>query len=52
MYEGLVPTNRHLSIVDAGITWNYTTWLNIIFIVIGAILLVVFFRSGSGMMGG
>ncbi|MEO7015784.1 MAG: permease [Leifsonia sp.] len=47
---GLVPTNRHLSIVDAGISWNYTTWLNIIFIVIGAILLVVFFRSGSGMM--
>jgi uncharacterized membrane protein YraQ (UPF0718 family) len=52
----LVPTDRHLSIVDAGITWNYTTWLNIIFILIGIVLLVVFFRSGSGsmlkMMGG
>lgn len=52
----LVPTDRHLSIVDAGITWNYTTWLNIIFIFVGIVLLVVFFRSGSGsmlkMMGG
>ncbi|MEO8222407.1 MAG: permease [Specibacter sp.] len=52
----LVPTNRHLSIIDAGISWNYTTWLNIAFILIGLALLVVFFRTGSGsmlkMMGG
>jgi hypothetical protein len=52
----LVPVNRHLSIIDAGISWNYTTWLNIVFILIGLALLVVFFRSGSGsmltMMGG
>ncbi len=52
----LVPTNRHLSIIDAGISWNYTTWLNIVFILIGLALLVVFFRTGSGsmlkMMGG
>jgi uncharacterized membrane protein YraQ (UPF0718 family) len=53
---GLVPTNRHLSVVDAGISWNYTTWLNIVFIALGLLLLIVFFRSGSGsmlrMMGG
>ena len=52
----LVPTNRHLAIIDTGIGWNYTTWLNIAFILIGLALLVVFFRSGSGsmlkMMGG
>ena len=52
----LVPTNRHLSIIDAGISWNYTTWLNIVFILIALVLLVVFFRTGSGgmlkMMGG
>jgi uncharacterized membrane protein YraQ (UPF0718 family) len=52
----LVPTNRHLSIIDAGISWNYTTWLNIVFILIALALLVVFFRTGSGsmltMMGG
>jgi uncharacterized membrane protein YraQ (UPF0718 family) len=46
----LVPTNRHLSVVDVGISWNYTTWLNIIFITLGVILLIVFYRSGSGMM--
>lgn len=47
---GLVPTNRHLTAVDAGISWNYTTWLNIAFLAIGAILVTVFLRSGSGMM--
>ncbi|RFA06495.1 hypothetical protein B7R54_19195 [Subtercola boreus] len=52
----LVPTNRNLTIVDDGISWNYTTWLNIIFILLGAVLVIVFYRSGSGpmlkMMGG
>lgn len=47
---GLVPTDRHLAAIVAGISWNYTTWLNIAFIALGAILLIVFFRSGSGMM--
>lgn len=47
---GLIPTNRHLSIVMSSITWNYTTWLNIVFLVIAAILLVVFVRSGSWSM--
>ncbi|TIH37405.1 permease [Subtercola vilae] len=53
---GLIPTNRNLTIVDDGTSWNYTTWLNIVFLLIGALLLVVFYRSGSGpmlkMMGG
>ncbi len=52
----LVPADRNLSIVEAGISWNYTTWLNIVFILIALVLVVVFFRSGSGsmlkMMGG
>jgi uncharacterized membrane protein YraQ (UPF0718 family) len=53
---GLIPHNRHLTILTAGISWNYTTWLNIAFVVIAAVLVVVFYRSGSGsmlkMMGG
>ena len=53
---GLIPTNRHLSIVTSAITWNYTTWLNIVFLAIGAILLTVFIHTGSWsmlrMMGG
>lgn len=52
----LVPTNRQLTIVDSGISFNYTTWLNIAFLLLAAFLLIVFYRSGSGpmlrMMGG
>jgi len=47
---GLVPGNRHLTIATASISWNYTTWLNIVFLAIAAVLLVIFFRSGSGPM--
>ncbi|WP_204249221.1 permease [Frondihabitans sp. PAMC 28766] len=52
----LVPRERDVTIVDAGVSWNYTTWLDIGFLVIGALLLIVFVRSGSwsmlSMMGG
>lgn len=47
---GLIPTNRHLSVATSSISWNYTTWLNIGFLLIAAFLLVVFIRSGSGSM--
>jgi len=53
---GLTPTDRSARIVEAGITWNYTTWLNIVFILLGAALVIRFFRSGGRdmlrMMGG
>lgn len=53
---GLVPHNRHLTVVDTVPSWNYTTWLNILFLIIAIVLVLVFFRSGSGtmlrMMGG
>jgi uncharacterized membrane protein YraQ (UPF0718 family) len=53
---GLTPTDRSTRIVEAGISWNYTTWLNIVFIVLGLALVVRFFRSGGRdmlrMMGG
>ncbi|WP_439689613.1 permease [Curtobacterium sp. SP.BCp] len=47
---GLIPTNRHLSIVATSISWNYTTWLNIVFLLIASFLLAVFIRSGSWSM--
>lgn len=43
----LIPTNRHLTIVTTSISWNSTTWLNIVFLLVAAFLLVVFTRSGS-----
>ncbi|GAA4665341.1 permease [Frondihabitans cladoniiphilus] len=52
----LVPTNRSVVVLDAGVSWDYTTWLNIVFLALAAVLLVVFVRSGSWsmlrMMGG
>ncbi len=53
---GLIPAQRHARVVQAAVTWNYTTILNIIFLLLAAALLVRFFRSGAGpmlkMMGG
>ncbi len=52
----LIPTQRSTKIMETGISWNYTTWLNIAFIVIAALLLVRFFTTGGmpmlRMMGG
>jgi uncharacterized protein len=53
---GLIPAERAAKVTAASISWNYTTILNIIFLLLAAALLVRFFRSGSGpmlkMMGG
>jgi uncharacterized protein len=52
----LIPTQRNAMVMTAGISWNYTTWLNIIFLVVAALLVIRFFTSGGGpmlrMMGG
>jgi uncharacterized membrane protein YraQ (UPF0718 family) len=44
---GLIPTTRAAKIVEASITFNYTTVLNIIFLALAALLLVRFFRTGG-----
>ncbi|MFL9912684.1 permease [Paraburkholderia fungorum] len=44
---GWVPRERHTAVVDAAITFNYTTVLNIIFGAVFLILMVVFFRTGG-----
>ena len=53
---GLVPSARTAKVGETGIVWNYTTYLNIIFLVLAAALVVRFFRSGGrpmlAMMGG
>jgi uncharacterized membrane protein YraQ (UPF0718 family) len=53
---GLIPTQRHAHIAETAPTWNYTTILNIIFLLLAAALLIRFFRTGAGpmlnMMGG
>ena len=53
---GLVPAERAARVTDTGITWNYTTILNIVFLLVAAALVIRFVRSGSApmlkMMGG
>jgi uncharacterized membrane protein YraQ (UPF0718 family) len=53
---GLIPAERAAKVGEHGIEWNYTTILNIIFLLLAAALLVRFFRSGGRamlkMMGG
>jgi hypothetical protein len=43
-------------IPDSDVSWNYTTWLNIVFLILAAALVIRFIRSGGGaklkMMGG
>jgi uncharacterized membrane protein YraQ (UPF0718 family) len=54
---GLVPSGpRHANVGQDGITWNYTSWLNIVFLLLAAVLLWRFFTTGGrqmlAMMGG
>ncbi|MGI8430068.1 MAG: permease [Solirubrobacteraceae bacterium] len=47
---GLEPTGaRHAKVTDAGISLNYTTVLNIIFLAFAAVLVVRYFRKGGGL---
>jgi uncharacterized membrane protein YraQ (UPF0718 family) len=52
----LIPAQRNATVMQAGISWNYTTWLNIVFLVIAALLVYRFITSGGlpmvRMMGG
>ncbi len=47
---GLIPSQRSAQVVEMSISFNYTTVLNIIFLVIAALLLVRFFRTGGPKM--
>ena len=47
---GLVPDERNAKVVDAGVTWNYTTVLNIFFLVLAGVLVVRFLRTGGPAM--
>jgi uncharacterized membrane protein YraQ (UPF0718 family) len=53
---GLVPDRSSAHLPEVGISWNYTTWLDIAFLVLAAVLVVRFVRSGGlpmlRMMGG
>jgi hypothetical protein len=46
---GIVPTERNAKVVEASVTWNYTTYLNIVFLVLAAALVWRYFRRGGGL---
>ena len=45
---GLEPPSRNAKVEMADVTWNYTTYLNIVFLMIGAALVWRYFRRGGG----
>ena len=47
---GLVPSERDAKVVEESITWNYTTVLNLVFLVLAAVLVVRFLRTGGPAM--
>jgi uncharacterized protein len=53
---GLIPKQRNATVMQAAISWNYTTWLNIAFLIVAAILIARFVTTGGlpmlRMMGG
>ena len=47
---GLIPQQRSAQIVEAHITWNYTAWLNIVFLGLAAVLVWRFLKTGGPAM--
>jgi len=52
----LIPSQRSATVMQAEISWNYTTWLNIVFLVIATVLVIRFIATNGipmlRMMGG
>ena len=44
---GLVPDRSTAHLPEGGVSWNYTTWLNIVFLALAAVLVVRFVRTGG-----
>jgi uncharacterized membrane protein YraQ (UPF0718 family) len=47
---GVVPQQRSAQIIETHITWNYTTWLNIVFLGLAALLVWRFLKTGGPQM--
>src|ERR1700736_3576362 len=47
---GLVPAQRNARVVETSITLNYTTWLNIAFLVLACVLIWRFLKTGGPAM--
>ncbi len=45
---GLEPTARNAKVVTAHVSWNYSTYLNVVFLAVAALLVWRYFRRGGG----
>jgi uncharacterized protein len=45
---GLQPTVRDAKVVTAHVSWNYSTYLNIVFLTVASLLIWRYFRRGGG----
>ena len=43
----IIPQNRNIVAITQGIQWNYTTILNIIFLMLAAVMVIRFIRTGG-----
>lgn len=43
----LIPAQHRARIVQEAVQWNYTTWLNIVFLIVAVLLVWRFFRTGG-----
>jgi uncharacterized membrane protein YraQ (UPF0718 family) len=46
---GIEPAQRNAKVTEASVTWNYTTYLNIVFLGVAAVLVWRYFRRGGGL---
>jgi uncharacterized protein len=46
---GLIPSERDAKVTEASVTWNYTTYLNILFLGLAGALVWRYFRRGGGL---
>ena len=44
---GIIPQNRNVVAITEGIQWNYTTILNILFLILAALMVIRFIRTGG-----
>jgi uncharacterized protein len=47
---GLLPDRAGAHLPSGGVEWNYTTWLNIAFLLLAAVLVIRFVRTGGTAM--
>jgi len=46
----LIPSEREARVVEASIAWNYTTWLNVLFLVLAGLFVWRFLKTGGPAM--